>query len=141
VRQAPSHAVAPVPTPDSEEFWSACNDGRLLLRECESCQHRFYYPRLACPRCAQRELRWIEASGRGVVYSHTTVFTSFYGSAWEADLPYTVLLVDLDEGPRMLSRLVGDDEELRAGAPVEVDFYEMGDRRYPYFKLDSSSPP
>jgi uncharacterized OB-fold protein len=139
VKQTPTHAVAPEPTPDSEEFWSACNEGRLLLRQCTTCEHTFHYPRVACPRCAQRQLRWIDASGRGTLYAHTTVYTSFYGSGWENDIPYTVLLVDLDEGPRMLSRLVGDDDGLVAGVAVEVEFYGIGEQRYPYFKLESKA--
>jgi uncharacterized OB-fold protein len=53
--------------------------------------------------------------------------------------PYTVLLVDLDEGPRMLSRLVGDDDGLVAGVAVEVEFYGIGEQRYPYFKLESKA--
>jgi uncharacterized OB-fold protein len=82
------------------------------------------------------DLEWIEASGRGVVFTHTTVFTSFYGDEWEPEIPYTVVLVDLEEGPRMLSRLVGDDGGLGAGAAVAVDFREVAGRRYPYFRLE-----
>jgi uncharacterized protein len=136
VNHQPGHAVAPLRTPDSEDFWAACQDERLVLRRCTACGHVFYYPRVACPRCSSMELEWIEASGRGVVFTHTTVFTSFYGDDWEPEIPYAVLLVDLDEGPRMLTRLVGDDEGLRAGADVVVDFREVAGRRYPYFRLD-----
>jgi uncharacterized OB-fold protein len=135
VKLCATHAVAPDPTTDSESFWTACNEGRLLLRQCRACGHTFYYPRLACPRCGRRELSWIEAAGRGVVYSYTSVHTSFYGRSWEADLPYTVLLVDLVEGPRMLSRLVGEDDRLWIGAELDVDFTRIGERRYPYFRL------
>jgi uncharacterized protein len=134
----PAHAVAPVPTSDSHEFWAGCHEGRLLLRRCLACEQVYYYPRLACPRCSARDQEWIEASGRGRVHSHTTVFTSFYGPDWEGDLPYTVLLVDLEEGPRMLSRLVGDDEGLRSGAPVRVDFRTIDGRSYPFFRLEAT---
>jgi uncharacterized protein len=127
----PTHAVALEPTPDSEAFWAACQDGRLLLRLCHSCESVFYYP--------SRDLEWTEASGRGTVHTHTTVHTSFYGPDWEDDIPYTVLLVDLAEGPRMLSRLVGDDSALRTGASVSVRFYDIGSRRYPFFALDEGS--
>jgi len=137
MRHLPSHAVAPIATPDSERFWAGCDEGRLLLRKCRACQQVSYYPRLACPRCSDRELDWIEASGRGVVHSYTTVYTSFYGSDWEPDIPYTVLLVDLAEGPRMLSRLIGEDRGLRTGIPVEVAFHAIGGRRYPLFKLEA----
>jgi uncharacterized OB-fold protein len=120
----PTHAVAPVPTSDSHEFWAGCDAGRLLLRRCLACERVYYYPRLACPRCSARDQEWIEASGRGHVHSHTTVFTSFYGPDWEGELPYTVLLVDLEEGPRM--------------APVRVDFRAIDGRSYPFFRLEAT---
>jgi uncharacterized OB-fold protein len=137
MRHEPQHAVMPTPTPDSRAFWDACDEGRLLLLRCTNCQHPSYYPRLACPRCSGRELQWLEASGRGVVYSHTTVFTSFYGADWEPDIPYAVLLVDLEEGPRMLTRLVGDDEGLATGSRVQVEFRAINGRSYPFFALES----
>jgi uncharacterized OB-fold protein len=135
VKLTATRAVPPLPTPDSRAFWEACNREQLLLPRCEPCRHAFYYPRMACPRCGARELSWIEACGRGVVYSHTTVHTSFHGPDWEPDLPYTVLLIDLEEGPRMLSRLVGEDQGLRTGAAVHVEFVAIDGRRYPYFRL------
>jgi uncharacterized OB-fold protein len=137
MKHEPKHTVTPIPTSDSREFWEGCNERRLLLRRCIACEQIWYYPRLACPRCSGRELEWIEASGRGLVHSHTTVFTSFYGPAWEADIPYTVLLVDLEEGPRMLSRLVGEDDGLRTGSSVDLQFCAIGGRNYPYFSLES----
>lgn len=139
MKHVPGHAVAPRPTPASEGFWSSCDEGRLSLPKCERCETIFYYPRLACPSCGSRELRWIDASGRGTIFSHTTVHTSFYGAEWEDDIPYTVLLVDLEEGPRMLSRLVGDDTGLRTGAAVTTEFFRIGERRYPMFRLDQET--
>lgn len=137
MRHEPKHAVVVAPTPDSRAFWEGCEHGRLLLVRCTACGQVSYYPRIACPICSGRGLEWIEASGRGAVYSHTTVHTSFYGADWESDIPYTVLLIDLEEGPRMLSRLVGDDEGLRTGAPVHVDFRAVNGRSYPFFRLES----
>jgi uncharacterized protein len=137
MRHEPHHAVMPTPTSDSREFWAACDNEKLLLLRCTDCAHVSYYPRLACPRCSGRELRWREASGRGVVYSHTTVFTSFYGADWEPEIPYTVLLVDLEEGPRMLTRLVGDDDGLATGSRVQVEFRAVNGRSYPFFALES----
>jgi uncharacterized OB-fold protein len=139
VKHEPKHAVAPAPTSDSREFWQGCDEGRLLLRACLACGHIFYYPRLACPRCSSRQLDWLGASGRGVIHSHTTVFTSFYGPDWETDIPYTVLLVDLIEGPRMLSRLTGDDNRLRIGRGVQVEFVAIGGHRYPFFRLQAAA--
>ena len=127
-------ALLPSPTDDSREFWAACNDGVLLLRSCRACAHCFYYPRQACPKCGSRDLEWRRSRGTATVFSYSHVHTSFYGSFWESQLPYTVVLVDLSEGPRMLSRLVGADHlEVRAGDPVEVQFELVESQKLPFF--------
>ena len=72
------------------------------------------------------------SSGRGTVFSFSDVQVSFYGTAWESQLPYTVILVDLDEGPRMLSRLVG--KGVAIGDKVQVHFVEVEGHRLPYFE-------
>lgn len=129
-------AIPPRPTADSREFWAACNEGRLLLSECATCGHVFYYPRQMCPRCGEQDLGWRSSSGRGRIYSFTRVEVSFYGPTWESDLPYTVILVDLEDGPRMLSRLVESDQEAVAlGAAVEVVFVTVEDQALPMFRL------
>jgi uncharacterized OB-fold protein len=127
-------AILPAPKGDSAEFWAACNRGRLLLRSCDDCRHVFYYPRIHCPRCGSRRLGWVESRGEGTVFSFTDVQISFYGPAWESELPYTVLLVDLDEGPRMLSRLVGGGPA-PIGARVRVDFVTVEGQALPFFRL------
>lgn len=127
-------ALLPQPTIDSDAFWKACNEGKLLLQTCEACGHVFYYARAACPSCGGRVLRWTESRGRGRVFSYSHVHVSFFGEAWTPELPYTVVLVDLDEGPRMVSRLVGDDREAVAvGDAVMVRFERAGDQALPYF--------
>ncbi|KAA0578564.1 OB-fold domain-containing protein [Azospirillum sp. B21] len=74
-------------------------------------------------------------SGRGTVFSHSHVHVAFQGGAWSGQLPYTVVLVDLAEGPRMLSRLIGADAPaVRGGDAVSVVFPQIGDRRYPFFE-------
>ena len=127
-------AILPQRTVDSAPFWDACNDGKLLLRDCGACGKVSYYPRATCPHCGGRQLGWRAASGRGVVYSFTQVGVSFYGPEWESQLPYTVVLVDLEEGPRMLSRLIGSDQAFAAiGDPVQLEFVAVDGQRLPYF--------
>jgi uncharacterized OB-fold protein len=129
-------AILPTPSADSREFWGACNNGELLLQECSDCRHVFYYPRQMCPRCGGRHLRWRASTGKGSVYSFTQVQVSFYGPTWERDLPYTVVLVDLEEGPRMLSRLVESDQDAVAvGAALEVAFVTVEGQALPMFRL------
>lgn len=133
-------AILPVPTADSEAFWAGCDRGELLLSRCGDCTRRFYYPRRLCPHCGGSSLDMEASAGRGTVFSFSEVRVSFYGAAWESQLPYTVILVDLDEGPRMLSRLVGGDA-IAIGDRVRVRFVEMEGRKLPYFERRSEEIP
>lgn len=134
-------AILPQPTEDSRAFWDGCNEGRLLLPRCDSCETVFYYPRGSCPVCGSERLSWLESSGAGRVYSFTQVEVSFYGSRWESQLPYVVLLVDLAEGPRMMSRLIGAADGLAVGAPVQVEFVSVEEQRLPFFRLQPAGDP
>ena len=128
-------AMLPKPTRASAPFWEACDREELLLPSCRPCGRVFYYPRIACPLCGSRDLGWRKTSGRGRVFSPSRVHVSFYGDSWKSQLPYTVILVDLDEGPRMLSRLVGTDAGgVASGDRVEVAFTEIEGRKLPFFK-------
>jgi uncharacterized OB-fold protein len=130
-------AILPTPTAASAPFWQACDRGELQLPHCLRCDRVFYYPRRYCPHCGSFELDTLKASGRGHVFSFTHVHVSFYGPQWESQLPYTPVLVDLDEGVRMLSRLVGPDRELVAvGDRVSVAFAEVQGRKLPFFRRD-----
>ena len=129
-------AIRPTPTGESRPFWEACNRGELLLQICESCNHVFYYPRFLCPSCGNDKLGWKSASGRGTIYSFTHVAVSFYGPQWESQVPYTPVLVDLDERVRMLSRLVGPDrDKVKIGDRVRVRFVEFETQKLPYFSI------
>jgi uncharacterized protein len=135
------HAVLPRPTAVSAPFWDGCDRGVLLLRHCEACGARTYYPRLMCPACGSRDVTWQEASGRGTVYALTRVEMSFYGSDWESDLPYVVALVDLEEGPRIVSRCVRSDrDELHIGAAVRITYLESEGRSLPFIAIERSEP-
>ena len=126
-------AILPQPTEESAPFWAGCDRGELLLSHCGECGHRFYYPRRLCPKCGADSPKMRPSSGRGTVFSFSDVHLSFYGTAWASQLPYTVILVDLDEGPRMLSRLVGEGG-VAIGDRVQVCFVEMDGHRLPYFE-------
>lgn len=126
----------PAPTVDSVPFWEACNHGALLLQRCGECGLRFYYPRRVCPGCGGQQLAWEPSAGKGTVFSFSEVHVSFFGPEWESELPYTVVLIDLDEGPRMLSRLIGDDRgKVRIGDRVQVVFIEVERQKVPFFEL------
>ncbi|MFB6310171.1 MAG: Zn-ribbon domain-containing OB-fold protein [Salinirussus sp.] len=113
----------PIPeiTPDSEQYWAAAAEGRLLLSECEDCGLVFHYPRPLCPDCFG-ETAWVEASGEGEIYTFS-VGRSLAG--WPEDaLPTIVAYVELDEGPRMMTNVIADPDDVEIGTRVEVDFIE-----------------
>jgi len=131
-------ARLPEPTVDSVPFWEACNRETLLLQHCGECGKRFYYARRLCPRCGGHDLAWEPSTGKGTVFSFSEVHVSFFGPEWESELPYTVVLIDLDEGPRMLSRLIGEDRsKVRIGDRMQVVFIAVKRQKVPFFELAS----
>ena len=114
--------LQPIPTPESAAYWEACNEGRLLLQRCAACGHHQFYPRLLCTHCMSGDLDWHEAAGRGRVKSFTIIRRPLT-EAYADDVPYVVALVELAEGPTMMSNVVGcDPESVTIGMDVAVDF-------------------
>jgi uncharacterized OB-fold protein len=128
-------AILPTSTDASKPFWQACNSGELQLPHCMECDRVFYYPRRSCPHCGSTTLDARKSTGNGRVFSFTHVHVSFYGDKWKSQLPYTPVLVDLDEGVRMLSRLVGPDrDKVVVGDRVKVEFVEIEGQKLPFFQ-------
>lgn len=103
-------AAKPLPSPDADSaaFWAGLREGRLLLQHCLECSAVQYYQQALCRTCGSERLEHRPASGRGRVHSFSVVHRA-PGPAFKGDTPYAVLLVQLEEGPRMLSRLVEAD--------------------------------
>lgn len=127
----------PEVTPETQDFWSATSDGELSLGECNACSSQFHYPRGHCPDCFSDNVEITAAAGTGTIYSHTKM-ESVPGWPEEA-LPLRLAMVELDEGPRLLTNLVDSDpDEIRVGAPVEVVFQETeADLAVPTFTVQS----
>jgi uncharacterized OB-fold protein len=104
----------PAPDADSAALWRGLHDGVLLLQHCADCGHVQYYQQAICRECGGGNLAHRPASGRGKVHSFSVVHRA-PGPAFKADLPYAVLLIDLEEGPRMISTYTG-------GKPEDVAF-------------------
>ncbi|WP_208026899.1 Zn-ribbon domain-containing OB-fold protein [Rhabdothermincola sediminis] len=112
---------------DTRPFWDAVREGKLLLRSCNRCGAVHYYPRPFCPSCWSEDVTWVEASGRGTVYTYSTVYRNDL-PPFNEQLPYVVAIVELEEGPRMMTRLVDTDGvELAVGMPVIADFTALTD--------------
>jgi uncharacterized OB-fold protein len=121
-------------TPPTSElttpFWDATKQKKLLLQWCTSCNQVVHYPREACPKCLGFDLEWREATGKGEVYAVSVQARS--------PEPYAVALVDLPEGARLMTNIVGVDDlySIKVGAPVQVAWEELGDgRNLPLFEL------
>lgn len=118
---------SPVVQPWARPFWDAAREHRLVLQHCEDCDRPIHYPRVACPHCGSARVGWRPASGRGTVYSYTIVVSNA-PSAFLADMPYVVAVIELEEGVRMLSNIVDcDAERLSCDMPVDVVFEKLDD--------------
>jgi uncharacterized OB-fold protein len=123
----------PEPTEISKPYWDACARHELLLQWCRDCGKAQFYPRSVCVHCGSADLEWRRASGRATVYSFSVVRRAPDASL---PVPYVVALVDLAEGPRMMTNIVDcAPESVRIGLPVEVTFEDLGDgASVPLFK-------
>lgn len=124
-------------------YWEAAADGRLLLRRCGAagCGRAHHYPREFCPYCWSEDVRWEEASGHATLYTWSVVHRNDLPPFGERT-PYVAAVVDLVEGPRMMTEVVewgeGDgDGELWAGMGLEVVFREGGGFVVPVFRARS----
>jgi len=117
----------PVPEPDrvTGPFWEAAREKKLLIQHCPDCGVHQFFPQAHCRECLSEKLEWVESTGKGTVYSFTVIHRA-PSSTFEQDVPYTVALVDLDEGCRMISNIVDvDPQAVRVGMSVEVVFEEI----------------
>jgi uncharacterized OB-fold protein len=113
----------PLPRPDAltAPFWAAARRNRLLLQNCPRCGDTRFPPGPVCPKCLAGNQDWIEASGKGTLESWIDMHRAYW-DGYKDDLPYRVCLVRLEEGPLLVSNLVGRADNLQLGAPVKVVF-------------------
>ena len=114
----------PIPRPgithDNRFFWEGIAQGRLLIQRCASCRRLQHPPAPMCPGCHGLEMEAIEASGRGVIHSFVV---AHHPPIPPFEYPNVIVLVDLEEGTRLVSRLVGiAPDDVRIGMPVAVEF-------------------
>ena len=135
-----SSAQTPLPRPTSlsKPFWDACREERLLVQRCEDCGTYVFIPQPCCGNCLSENLEWVESSGRGTLSSFTTVHRPQQPSF---EVPYTVVIVELEEGYHMLSNLVGvEPEDVAIGTPLEVVFEKRSDEiTLPLFRPSTGS--
>jgi uncharacterized OB-fold protein len=112
--------------PESAPFWAAAGDGRLMLTRCTSCSSVIWYPRAICPVCHTEGTEWFEAAGLGHVYAFSIVRRS--PGVYSTHVPYVLAYVELDEGPRIMTNIVGcDPESVSIGQRLRATFDAIGD--------------
>lgn len=130
----PAKAV-PVPTPDTQPFWDGCAAGELRIQRCLECGQAFFYPRPVCPHCSSTLVEWFTASGQATLHSY--VISHRPAPGFEAEAPYAIAVVELAEGPRMMTNLIGvpnTPEDLVLDMPLLVTFEQRGDVSIPLFR-------
>ncbi len=118
--QLPPHNAAPLTNIENQPFWDATAEGKLLLKKCHGCGDHHYYPRTICPFCFSDDTVWVEASGKGTIYSYSVVR--------KAEVPHAMAYVTLEEGPTMMTNIIGCDlDSVRIDMPVVVTFLDTGE--------------
>ena len=124
----------PVPTPETRPYWDGCAAGELRIQRCVDCREPYFYPREICPACGSANVEWFTASGRATLYSY--VINHRPAPGFEAEAPYAIAVVQLAEGPRMMTNIVGGPntpEDLVLDMPLRVVFEARGDIWLPVF--------
>lgn len=122
----------------TKPFWEHAEKGELLLQHCLACGLDQLYPRGVCRRCWSDDLGWVAAAGTGMVWTVTVIHKPGH-RAWADEAPYAVAIVELDEGPRLTTRILGcAPEAVTVGARVRLC---PKDEPPPSFRLDPDATP
>lgn len=114
----------PTRAPEAQPFWDGCREQRLMLPQCGSCKRFHFYPRKFCPYCDSREIHWVQSAGTGTIYSFAVVRQKVE-PAFAHLIPYAVVIVELAEKVRILSRIAGPPDGVACGKSVRVSFEEL----------------
>lgn len=130
-------SIRPIPIPDelSAPFYDGARDHRLMLQHCSACDGWSFPVRERCPHCFAAALQWRQASGKGTLYTFTVMRQAMH-PGFASHVPYNVAQVDLDEGVRMISTVVGiPNDALKIGMRLEAIFEDVGETiRLPKFR-------
>jgi uncharacterized OB-fold protein len=119
----------PVPTPETGPYWDGLKRHELRIQRCLDCNQAYFYPRPFCPRCFSWNVEWITASGRARLHTFEVVHRA--PPAFAADAPYVLAVVELEEGPRMMTNLVGvapNPAQLPLDMPLEISYEDVADQ-------------
>ena len=123
-----SRRPLPQPTPETRHFWDGTLAGQLRLQRCDDCAQVYFPPRPFCPACASRQVSVFASSGRGTLHSYVINQRAAPNSGFKA--PYSIAIVELEEGPRLMTNIVDIEqtpEALVLDMHVEVVFRKVSD--------------
>ena len=115
-----------MPTPETQHFWEGARSGKLVLQRCCKCKQAYFPPRPFCPHCSSKEIETFDATGRASLYSYIISHRPGQGLV----PPYAIAVVELEEGPRMMSNIIGvpqTPEALRLDMPLKVVFEKLSE--------------
>ena len=118
----------PVPTPETAPYWEGLKQHELRIQRCKDCNQAYFYPRPFCPKCFSWNIEWFTASGKASLHTYEIVHRA--APAFAADTPYVLAVVQLDEGPRMMTNLVEVEPEpskLPLDMPLEIVYEQVSD--------------
>ena len=129
----------PAITTEAKPFWDAAAQQKLMIQRCQDCNAWVWTPRPSCNECGSEKVEWTQMSGKGEVYSFTIirqVVGRAASKAFEPDIPYVIAWVDLDEGPRLITNIIGCSvDEVKLGMKVTVQFEKASEKVWlPKFK-------
>jgi uncharacterized protein len=133
--------TVPVPTPETENFWAGTRAGELRVQQCSNCGRYYFYPRPFCRYCQSADVVWRTVSGGGRLISYVINYRPLPPA--DPAEPQVIALVELDQGPRMLTNIVGvpaDPEHLPLDGRVQVEFEQRGDQALPVFRMAAGEP-
>jgi uncharacterized OB-fold protein len=132
----PQRPLPNLQEPDTRPFWEATKERKLRYQQCDDCNTVVFYPRRHCTNCLGQKLSWHTASGQGTVYTYSVVRQSYH-PFFRTQVPYAVAWIDLDEGPRLLSNVVGVADplkDIKIGQRVMVDWEVHDELAVPLFR-------
>lgn len=125
VGTAPYTKPLPQTEPEAKPYWDYLQKHRLHVQRCQACARFFFPPSDYCPNCLSDRVDWAPVSGRGRVYASVTMHRA-YRPAYEAEVPYNVSIVELEEGARVWTNVTGcEPSEVVCGMPVEVVYDDV----------------
>lgn len=125
----------PRPSPLTRPFWAEAGEHRLTIQRCNACDSHVFYPRQRCPHCWSADLDWVVASGKAKIVSFVGAYKPGH-PAFVPDAPYVIALVDLAEGPRMLTNIINvEPDDNLVGREVAVVFVDQDGTTLPKFRL------